>query len=104
MQAFQVDLRTLERNHEIKLVLLVAQKQVLGMRAFDLAAQRLGLLDGEYRRMRHGLVGDAKTIQISEQSVGRVRHSSLIMAVPRGLQMVAACGYRNGTDAGVAQG
>ena len=71
MQRFKLDRSVLRRHHQKQRAFLVAQEQVLGVAAGHLAAQRAGLLDGEHRRMAHSLVGNAETIQISEQFVRR---------------------------------
>ena len=54
VQRLQVDARLLGRDHQKHRVLLVLEEQVLGVPAGNRAAQRLALLDGEQRRMRHG--------------------------------------------------
>jgi len=74
MQGFQFDHRIFERHHQERRALLVAQEQVLGMAAGDRAAQFAPLIDGEDRRMGHGLVGDTQRIQVGEKVVRRGRH------------------------------
>jgi len=74
VQRFELDRRVFQRDHEEQRTLFVAQKQVLGVPAGHLAAQRPRFLDREHRRMAHGLVRDAETIQVGEKLVRRGRH------------------------------
>ena len=74
VQRFELDRRVFQRHHEEQRTLFVAQEQVLGVPAGHLAAQRSRFLDREYRRMAHGLVRDAETIQVGEKLVRRDRH------------------------------
>ena len=50
--------------------LFVADKEVLGMRPGYPAAQPQGLLDGEDRLMRNGLVGHAELVETAEEVAG----------------------------------
>ena len=65
-QALEVDWPVFERHHQPHLLLLVAQEEVLDVMARQIAAQRLGLLDGEHRRMLDGALGDAELLQAGE--------------------------------------
>src|SRR6185437_14458252 len=47
MQRFELDRRVLQRHHQERRVLLVAQEQILGMAAWNLPAQRPGFVDRE---------------------------------------------------------
>ena len=51
-QALEVDRAVFERHHQPHLLLLVAQEEVLDVMARQVAAPRLGLLDGEDGRVR----------------------------------------------------
>ena len=66
VQTLEVDFGVFQRHHQIKLVFLVAQEQVLGMAAGNLAAQARGLLDREHGRMRDGRMADAERIERGE--------------------------------------
>jgi hypothetical protein len=59
--------RVLERHHQPHLLLLVAQEEILDVMSRQIAAQRLGLLDGEYRRMLDGALRDAELGQAGEE-------------------------------------
>ena len=74
VQRFQLDRGVLARHDQVWGAFFVAQEQVLGMATRNRAAQLAAFLDGEYRRMGDGLVGDAEPIQIGEKLVRRGRH------------------------------
>ena len=76
VQRFQLDRGVLERAHQEQRALLVAQEQVLGVAARDLAAQRPRFLDREQRRVRHRCMGDAEPVEIGEQVVGGRGHGA----------------------------
>ena len=59
MQAFQVDFGVFLGHHQINRLFLVAQEQIFGVAARNLASQGLTLLDGKQRRMANGGVADA---------------------------------------------
>ena len=64
----------LERGDEEQRILLVLQKQVLGMAAGDRPAQGLRLLDGEQRGMADRRVRDAELLEEGEKVVGSGGH------------------------------
>ena len=72
-QALEVDGAILQRHDQPHLLLLVAQEEVLDVMAGQVAAQRLGLLDGEDRRMLDGAMGDAQLVEAGEELL-RVEH------------------------------
>src|SRR5262245_12136466 len=74
MQRFELDRRVLERGDEVERPLLVPEKQILGMAARNGPAQRLRLLDGEQRRMRHRAMRDAEAVEEGEEIGGRGGH------------------------------
>jgi hypothetical protein len=71
MQGLKFNRRIFGCHDQKQRTFLVAQEQVLGVAAGDLAAQRARLLDGEDGGMLHRLVGNAETVQISEKFVRR---------------------------------
>ena len=93
MQALEVDLGVFQRDHEIERVLLVAQKQVLGVTAWHFTAQGCRLLDGEHRRVFHRRVFDAERVERGEQFVGRELGVG-IKRVDRGVGAAVADGNR----------
>ncbi len=76
VQALEVDIGVFQRHHQVKLVFLVAQEQVLGMAARNLPAQSARLLDREQRRMLHRRMRDAEAVEIGKELVGRLRHGA----------------------------
>jgi hypothetical protein len=70
MQRFELDHRVLERGDQEQRSLLVLEEQVLGMAAGNRPAQRLRLLDGEQRGVRHGRMCDAEPVESGEEVVG----------------------------------
>ena len=70
MHALEIDRRILQRADEKHAFALVAQKQVLRVRARDRSAQPARVGDGEERRMPHGRVLDAEPVEKSEEVVG----------------------------------
>ena len=68
MQGLEVDARIFQRRDEPELALLAFQKQVLGVRAGNLAAQRARIFHREQRRMLDGLRFDAERGKMAEES------------------------------------
>jgi hypothetical protein len=76
-ELFQVDLPVLQAGHQPHGPLLVAQEQVLDVGAGQFAAQRLGLLHGEDRRVLDRGRLDAQARKPREEVVGRGRRRSV---------------------------
>src|SRR5579862_4504094 len=74
MQRPQLNHRVFKRYDEVHGSLFVAQKQILGVRAGNFAAHRLGLFDREQGLMADGLVRDAEAIQVGKKLVRRGGH------------------------------
>ena len=74
MQRLELDHRIFQRHHQVERVLLVLEKEVLGMAAGNLPTQRLRLLDREQRRVRDRAMGDPEAVEKGEQIVGRGGH------------------------------
>ena len=71
-QPFEVDRPVLQRHDQPhRVALLVAQEEVLDVRAGQLAAQRLGLLHREDRRMADRAVRDPERLEPRQQRGGR---------------------------------
>ena len=70
-QGLQVNAAFLKRHNKPQPRFLVLQKEALAMTAWQRAAQCLGLVDGEDRRMRVGSVGDAEGVEPGEQRIWR---------------------------------
>src|SRR5262249_62125912 len=69
MQRLELDCGILQRRHQVEGALFVLQEQVLGVAAWDLAAQRLRLLDREQGGVAHGPVGNTEPVEEREQVV-----------------------------------
>ena len=69
-EALQVDLQAFVEADEKVALLVVAQEQVLGVRAGDLPPQMTRLFDREHRRMIHRLGPESQFGEKSEQLVG----------------------------------
>src|SRR5262249_22983986 len=74
MQPLELDPGVFQRGYQEQGALFVLEKQVLGVAARNLPAQRTRLLNREQRRVFHGSVNDAESVKKCKQVGGRRGH------------------------------